>query len=503
MKKINFIGQASILMLAGIFVRLMGFLYRIPLTNMLGDEGIGYYSAAFQIYIFFFILSSSAVPNALSKIISAKIGANDNVGAERIFRVALKFTIITGFLAGVTMFIFSGQLASVIGNDGARYGLVVLAPTIFIVGIMGVLRGYFQGRQNMVPTATSQVVEQIFNAIFSVLMAYILLGKGLEYGVAGGTLGTFFGAISGLIVLIILYIAKRDKNLKYKKGNELETFKELLNVIVPMIVGSTVFTMTTLVDVVVLKPLLLSSGMNETIAAELYGQYTGKFVVFMNFPAAIITSLAVAIVPNISANFAAKKYNLIKIKLEKLLKLGIIFIVPCIVVLATLAKSFLKIIFPYAPNGEDLFTYGAYMLMFVVIMKITTAVLQGTGNFWTPVKGGMVAMVVKILAVVLLVPKVGIYGSIISAYISYAVYSIFNLYMVKSKIKTNVNVLKIMIKPVFAGIIMYITSVKLFEYTFEGGYIQAFLITAITSAVVYLIVLITTKGLTKDDLKIR
>lgn len=209
----NLIVQGSILALASIVVRIIGIIYRIPLTNIVGNEGMGYYGFAFEVYSILVILSTSAIPVAVSKLTAARVAKREYKNAQAIFKCSFKFAAaLSGTLALIT-FIGAPWISKFMfgGITEVAPALRVLAPTVFVCAVMGVFRGYTQGLGNMAPTALSQVVEQIFNAIVSVAAAAILISRGAAYGAAGGTMGTFMGAVASLVFLYFVYSSNRPQ----------------------------------------------------------------------------------------------------------------------------------------------------------------------------------------------------------------------------------------------------------------------------------------------------
>ena len=218
---------------AGILTRLIGIAYRIPVNNILGDEGQGFYGCAFSIYNIALLLTSYSLPLAVSKLVSARVSKGEYKNAQRILKGALMFALVVGAAVGLLVFFFSDFIAgSIMSLKLSVYALRVLAPGLFIVAVMGVFRGYFQGMGTMIPTAVSQILEQIVNAIVSIIGASYLLEMGKKvaegdvnsslpyaYGAAGGTLGTVLGALTGLIFLLVLmklYYPRMKKQLKRK-----------------------------------------------------------------------------------------------------------------------------------------------------------------------------------------------------------------------------------------------------------------------------------------------
>ena len=265
-KSSNFIVQGGILAIAGIISRVIGLLYRIPLQKTIGDSGMGYYSAAFQIYSIMLIISSYSLPVAVSKLMATKLARGQYKNARKVFHGALLFAVITG---GATMLIvlFGADImaTNIMSLPRSAIALRILAPTLLIVALMGVMRGYFQGTGTMMPTATSQLLEQIVNAIVSVVAAIALFRYGSKvgelllqeeyapaYGAAGGTLGTLAGAVSGLILLLVIYFMHRaevNRQIEADASGKVDNFKKVFRMLVitvlPVILSSTIYIFRT------------------------------------------------------------------------------------------------------------------------------------------------------------------------------------------------------------------------------------------------------------------
>ncbi|MCD8098172.1 MAG: oligosaccharide flippase family protein [Lachnospiraceae bacterium] len=219
----NYIVQGGILAAASVIVRVIGMLYRVPVTRIIGAVGNSYYSAAYEVYSMMLLISSFSLPLAVSKLVSARMAKGQVKSAYKIFRCTLVFALVSGGIAALLIFFGAGFFSETLVNTPqSKLALQVLAPTILIVAIMGCLRGFFQGMGTMVPTAVSQIVEQIVNAAVSIGAAYLLFSYGTKldhllgtetaayaYGAAGSTLGTGMGALAGLLLLIFLIFAYR------------------------------------------------------------------------------------------------------------------------------------------------------------------------------------------------------------------------------------------------------------------------------------------------------
>ena len=182
--------QGAILAATSFIVRFIGALYRVPMANILGDEGMGYYSNAFNIYMYLLIISSYAMPTAISKIVSGQIALGKRKEAHQLFKASVILNILISSFFAMVLYFIAAPYAKFIQLPGAELAIKCLTPSLLIFAIMSSLRGYFQGMHTMIPTALSQIIEQIFNVIFSILLSYLLVKKGTEFAAAGGTMGT-------------------------------------------------------------------------------------------------------------------------------------------------------------------------------------------------------------------------------------------------------------------------------------------------------------------------
>ena len=268
-KENSFLMQGAILAATALITKIIGLAYRIPVTNIMGAEGNGYYGMVFQVYNLALMLTSYSLPTAVSKLVSARVATGQYRNAYRVFRGAMTFAIIAGGIVTAIVFFGAGFIATdIMKMDLSVYALRVLAPCILVVAFLGVFRGFFQGFGTMIPTAVSQTVEQIINAIVSIVGAYMLLkvgqnsvsgadkkSYGAAYAAAGATLGTVAGALAALVFLILLFCVFRKgfkKQMKHDTEHRTESGKHIAKVllftIAPVILSATVYNISNLLD---------------------------------------------------------------------------------------------------------------------------------------------------------------------------------------------------------------------------------------------------------------
>ncbi len=512
-KNSSFVKQAVILAAASMIVRLLGFAYRVPLTNMIGDEGNGIYSTGYYIYTFFLILSSSGLPAAISKMISEKVALGEYKNARRIFKVSLFVAGTLGIIGMAIMFFGAERLALLVGSPRSVYTLMSLAPTVFICAVMSVYRGWYQGFNTTVPTAVSQVVEQIFNAFFSVYLAWVLLGYGIEMGAAGGTMGTGIGALAGLITIVIIsFITKKSYNAIFaedKGGYAVETAKQitgrLFKTAIPIITGTAVFSMTNLIDMKMVMVRLAASGAFTSREADiLYGQLTGKYVTLTTLPVSISTALATAVLPNIAASIALKDQKAVKAKVNTSLRLTMIISIPAAIGMGVLANQILQLLYPNYPEGGELLAIGAISIIFLALSQIETGILQGIGKVYIPAVNALIGALVKIPLnyVLIAIPSINVKGAVISTIGCYVVCAFLNLLALKRATGIKFDSVSILLKPILASLIMGVGCLGLYKliYAVLPSNSVCTIIAIIFAIVVFVIALALMKGFKREDL---
>lgn len=511
---------------ASLFVRFIGFIYRVPLTNLILDEGNGIYSTGYYIYNFFLVVSSAGIPAAISKMVSERIALKQYKNAHKVFKISLIITITSGILGAIVMFYGAKTLSIIFEMPKSYYAILSLVPTVFIVAIMSSFRGYFQGLKTTVPTAISQIIEQIFNAVFSVGLAYFLFDIGLkevteagnrsiEFGAAGGTSGTGIGALAGLIFLILAYKAlkpditkKSKKNLDgSKEESSMYIAKNLIKISAIIVAGTAIMSVTNLIDMqMVMDRLLDSQKFTHKQATELYGQLTGKYSTITTLPVALSTAFATATVPNIAAAIALKDRTGVKRKINASLRLTMLISIPAAIGIGVLGDQILLLLFPAQSGGGNLLKVGAVSILFLSLAQIITGILQGIGKAKFPVIAIGIGVIVKIILnyFLIVIPSINVLGSVISTTACYIVASLADLWALKRYTRIKFDFIGIFLKPLISGgtmAIFCILSYKAFMFVLNSNSI-ATIISIIISIIAYGIVLLLLKGISEDDIKL-
>ncbi|MBQ7757533.1 putative polysaccharide biosynthesis protein [Anaerotignum sp.] len=516
----SFIKQAAILAAASLLVRFLGFVYRLPLTNMIGDEGNAIYAGGYYIYTFLLILSSAGLPAAISKLVSERIALKQYRNAHRVFQAALVISTTLGTFFAVVMGLTAHQLADLIGIPDSYYSLLTLCPTLIIVAIMSVFRGYFQGMHTMVPTAISQIIEQVFNAFFSVYLAWVFLSVNVPEGMteniplasAGGTMGTGIGALAGLIVVIfayslirpyLLWRAKRCKQ-PYEESKK-QLISKVLQTAWPIIAGTAVFSITNLIDMSMVVNILQETGFSATEANALYGQLSGKYVTLTTLPVTISTAIATAVLPSIAASVKLKEKKQVRRKMALTYRISMIISVPAAVGISALGPQIIQMLFPNASDGGMLLTVGGISIIFLALCQTSTGILQGIGHIKVPVVGAILGAIAKVIlnATLIRIPSINVLGAVLSTTGCYLVAAVFDVIMLSRKTGTKFDFTGSFLKPVIGSIAMAaatIGSYNLFFALISSNTIATLLAICVAVAV-YGLVMLLIRGIVEEDLQ--
>ena len=323
----NFLVQGTILAAASIIAKIIGLIYRIPLLNTLGNEGISYYSTSNEIYAIILMISCFNLPLAISKLVSERVHRGEYRNAHRVFLCAVRFALLSGGSLALLTYVFAGVITKyLMSYELAKYSLRVLAPAIFISAIIGTFRGYFQGYSTMVPTAVSQVIEQIANAVITLVCAGIMFSYGETlaeaegnaslgpaWGAAGGTFGTVASITIALLFMMLVYTAQKKtlmRNIRRDHSGVQEStvmiYRQLVLTILPVILSTVVYNISNVVDQGIFFKVLKGQGYTDAQYGTIWGIYSGQFRVLMNVPLALASCLAPSIVPSLTAAMAKR-----------------------------------------------------------------------------------------------------------------------------------------------------------------------------------------------------
>ncbi|MGM0499866.1 MAG: putative polysaccharide biosynthesis protein [Bacillota bacterium] len=518
-KKDSFIKGAAILTAAGLAARVMGFGYRVILTRIIGAEGMGLYQMAYPIYTVLLVVSRSGIPVALAKLIADKIAADKKKEAYKIFKVARKMSFVVGLLISIIMALSAKPLISLLSLDPrSYYAVLAISPAIFVVSIMASYRGFFQGLQDMVPTAKSQILEQFVRMITMIGLVVFLVPYGLEFAAAGASFGAVSGAFGGLLVLLYIYAKRKEKVFTFLESGydsiELSSksvVKRIVSLGVPITLGALVMPLMSLVDLVFVPNRLQAAGYMVREATALYGMFAAVAMPLVNFPTIITVSLSASLVPAIAEAFTLGKEKLINYRTQTALRLTVLISLPASAGLFLLAEPLTEIIFS-EPGAAVPLRFVAWGVFFIALQQTSTGILNGIGKTSIPARNLMIGAIFNafINYTLTAVPAFGIRGAALGTTIGFAIAAILNLYYVKRETGFVIDFKTMIFKP-FVSVILMGAFVKIF-YNFLYNFLEkysiyfAYQITTFTivagAAVFYFVTLLLFNEIRYNDLAV-
>lgn len=528
-KSNSFIIQGSILAFAGILVRVIGLIYRIPLNRILGESGMGYYGTAFEIYNVLILLSSQSMPLAVSKIVSEKLEKKQYKNAHKVFKGALIYGITIGAIFGMLAFFGADWISVKIYKlPQVAIPLRILAPTLTVACVLGVLRGYFQGMGNMIPTSVSQIFEQIVNAVVSVIAAYELGAYGYSlskmadesetfrasYSAAGGTLGTLCGAVTALIIMIIIlyrHFGSINSNIRKDITKSVDSYGTITKVIVftitPVLISTTIYNIGNLLDNPIFQNIMYSISPESTEAqrSAVYGNYTGIYRTLTTMPIAIASALSTAIVPSLVRSYVAGDKSVVKNKIDMALKFSMIIAFPCGMGLSVLGVPINKLLFGSSGDGAaPMMVFSIFTVIAFSLSTISNAILQGIDKLKVPIKNSAISLGLHliILPCLLIVFKLNIYGVVIGDILFGATVSVLNAMSIKKYLNYRQNMFETFVKPFICAGVMgagCFGIYKLFNGLIKINAIST-IVAIMVAVVIYALMLVITKTVTEDEL---
>lgn len=528
-RKNGFIMQAGILAAAGIISRIIGLLYRGPLHNVIGALGWGYYGSAYNYYTIILLISSYSIPSAISKVIAQKLAVKEYRNAHRIFKCALGYVLAVGGAASLFLYFGAGLFVK-----GASITVLrTFAPTIFIYGILGVLRGYFQAHRSMVQTSISQILEQIANAVVSVGAAYLLirtamgsmelpadeadLVKRATYGAVGSALGTGAGVLAALLFMTGVYLLNRrmiDRRVKRDRHTEQESYQDILKmitmVVTPYIISTAVYNLSSAVNnSVYLKAFLEKRQLAEMELSSRWGIFVGQAQTISNIPIAFAAAMGAAMIPTVAQAVAAGELEETREKIAAAVKMIMLISIPCAVGLFVLARPVTGLLFHNTRVEEDLATNLLMALslsvVFYALSTLSNNILQGLGKVNVPIINAGIALVIQTVAGILLVgfTDLDLYAIAIANTVYSGIMCVLNQIAVYKALGYRQEILTTFVVPAFASVLMGAVAWAAYEGILMLTYSPkvSVVIAIILAVCVYCVLLLLFRGVTEEELR--
>lgn len=511
MKAQTFVAGAMFLAASNFIVKILGSIFRIPLGNLIDSDGIGYYQTFYPLFVFVLAISTSGMPIAISKMVAERNKLGRYKTSYKIFKLSLKLLFCMGVVSFSIFFFGARQLASLLKDQNAYYGIKALSLALLVVPSVNAFKGYFQGRSNMIPTAVSQVSEQLIRVFFGLLLAYLLLPSGKPIAAAGAAFGASLGGVVALIVIAFMYFSNlRQINEEIRLCNEgkeegsLKLLKEMLSIALPIIVGSLVIPFMNTIDSYMVKERLISGGFSYDDANSLFGQFSGMAATIINLPQALTVSIAMSIVPAVSESFVIKDMKKLKHNVVLGTRLSNLIAMPCFMGVMFLSTPIMKLLYPSEPDsiGSILFTMS-FTIVLIALLQTFTAILQAIGKPMLPVINLFIASIFKLILTYILtpVPYINVKGAAIATAIAYLIAMILDYLCIKKFLKVNFKLMNTFVRPFIMSLLMGLAvfvSHSLLSWIMPGK--LSTLVAIIIGGLVYISELLFLGGISQSEL---
>ncbi len=497
MKKQSFLQGAFVLICANLIVKVIGAGFKIPLAHLIEEEGMGLFSAAYTVYTILFVIATAGFPIAISKMVSECVAVGKQREADRVFKVSMIMLLVVGLIGSLIIYLGADLFAAFLKVDNVVPVIQAIAPAVFFVAVMSALRGYFQGHQNMIPTAFSEVAEAIGKLLVGYILSYQFMNVSVTKAATGAIIGVTAGTLLGALTLIIIFLFENKKVRSYDLPctvrSKRSIAKELVKIAVPITIGASVSSITTLIDMAtitrrlqsitqvtqefavkysaLLENINFNGSIGEELATKLYGLYSGYAIPLFNLPLTIVAAIAMSVVPAIAAAIATKDKNHSETVTKSALRITILLAVPCGVGLFVLAKPVLSLLYNNGLAYSLLEKLGP-AIVFVSLVSVTGAILQAYGKPSIPMINMLIGGIVKIATNYVLVgnPKFNIDGAPIGTMLCYFVIVTLNIIWLIKVTGYKFNVTDFILKPVLTASVMGVAVKIFFDLCFKAGF---------------------------------
>ncbi|MBE5738115.1 MAG: polysaccharide biosynthesis protein [Clostridiales bacterium] len=540
MGKHSFIISAIILTMGGFFAKAIGALYKIPLTNILGSNGIGLYYLVFPVYSLIIVLCSSGIAVAVSTEVAKCRKLRHRYNEQKILQVSIVLSFILSLVLTIITLCLSRVLAEAQGNVNVRIGYIAIAPSIIISSLIATVRGYFQGIENMVPTTVSLIIEQIVKLSVGLILAYKLSVFGINYAVLGAILGVTFSELVAVIVITInfvIYKGQLDYNYRrlicktkrrfgvigYLKNKAVifqcdicrrevyrclpnrqrysnkEAMLKIIKIAIPSTLSGLILPIATMLDSFLIINILNSSGVSTMTSTALYGLFGGVVQSLISLPIIVISAISTALVPSLSGLVVHNDTNELVHRINFFIKITWLVSIIAVVFIYVFAEGIIEFLYGdglinvYINEFEyavKLLQMNSVSIIYSAFLQTNTVILQVTGGASAPFWASLVALPIRVLLLRLLVaiPDINIYGAVISNTLYLATINIALTVIIKKKIALEYQFYKHLFKPVLIG--MVCLFIGLLGYNFLSQFVNYLATICIVSIVIFLVYVI-------------
>ena len=514
----SFLNGALILSVASILIKIIGAIYRIPLVHLIGGDGMGYYNDAYQIYSLLFVISTAGIPVAIAKLVSESNALGRINEPKKILRLAIITFSIIGFIGMCVMYFGVDMFISLTKTPQSRLSIMAIAPSIFFVSLTASFKGFFQGYKNMVPTAIYQIIEATAKLLGLVIVVVLIhIGYKDNYAVlaCGAVLGVTFGAFCSMLFMLLRFVFGKKEKIVIPELNIVPNrktsviFKSMLAISIPVTFSSAVMSLTSFIDMVLVKNSLIAAGFTADTANFMYGSYTGCTSSLFNLPPTITLTVGVSILPFLSSAFSINDTKTAFKNMHSSMKVVSLIAMPCSIGMSVMARPILNLLFASKPDEVDVaaptLQILALAIIFVSFVSLTNVFLQSAGKAYIPILTMIIGAVIKIVVNYNLVriPGININGAPIGSLLCYSSIVIVNIIFIYKFTKFKLPVISVFIKPLICSIacsgsaylVYYLLHVQLNISNALSTLLGLFI-----AVIIYFILIFVVKAIERDDL---
>lgn len=495
MKKQSFLTGAVILMIANGISKILGAVFKIPLTYLLHESGMSIFNISFEVYIMFLSFIISGLPFAISKLVAESSSRGEYARMHKIVHISAVLLTVIGILGSIILYLSAPFFALAMKEEKAVYAIQMIAPAIFFVALGTAYKSYYQGISNMIPTAVSQVAEAIIKLIAGYYLAVLFIKYGTAKTAGGAIMGVTAGEIIATLILMSVYIFRRRQPYTEEDISSRGILKDLLSVALPLLCASVVSNAVNVADTTLVRSRLLDAGLTPDEGRFLYGAYTGYALTVFHLPVGIIGTLGVSILPVIAGAIAVNNQNKARLATDIGIRLAVMLSLPCGVIMYSMSSEILTVLF-HNDTSAHMLTVVAPCVVMMCVTQITSAILQSAGKIMLPFFYAMIGSAVKLVIEWYLIaqPEINIYGSAIASNIAYTVIMILNLRAAGKYLCLKQKFMEIIIKPAMAAGMMLV-SIRLLHSPvtsfFGGGFMRLAVVCSISCAVYTAVLFLT------------
>lgn len=513
-----FFSGVVVLTVANLLVKAIGLLFKIPMNKVVGDTGMGYYTSAYTIYTFFYMISTSGLPIAVSILISESRTKGQLRQIKKIFRTTVALFFAIGLVGMLAMIFGADSFASMLKASPTSACIMAIAPTLFFICISSALRGYFQGFQQMVPTAVSELIEALCKLAVGIVLALYAIDQNYPIHIvaAYAAFGLTIGAGLGMIFLCISKLLFKETRYTAEfveiAGVSDETtptskiLARLVKVALPITISASVMSLTNMIDMVIVQRLLQETGMSQLEATTVYGNYTTLAVPMFNLPPVLVYPISAAIIPLLSVAHSQGDKKRTRTIMESALRVAVLIGVPCAFGMSALARPILSLFFRVESSVEmayPLLRLLAPSSLFVCILSITNAILQACGKERKPVISMLCGAVVKVVSNYFLIQIIGMRGTPISTFLCYLTVTCLNFRFVSKYADIVPNIRRVFLRPFICGLLCAATALGSYALVsrFIGNTVST-LVAIACAGIVYLFLIFFTGAVVAEDVRL-